>query len=250
MPGAGFQRRLIKVRKMTADMMNIPYERVKEDITSGFARPSFSKWLLEKYSQGGHPTPEEETEIKCAASLMYGAGSDTTMTALLSFVLAIVLHPDVLLKAQAETDRVIGNGRLPDYEDRNSLPYLECMLREIYRWNPPVPLGIPHRIVEDDEFRGFHIPGGSMIIANVWGMTRDPEMYADPEAFRPERFEEMDKVEADLKDPRRMVFGFGRQCGFLSRLGFKIWLAKVERKASALDVSSGMAPYGSLWQGW
>lgn len=59
-----------------------------------------------------------------------------TMTVLLSFVLAIVLHPHVLVKAQAEIDRVIGNGRLPDDEDRNSLPDLECVLKEVYRYIP------------------------------------------------------------------------------------------------------------------
>lgn len=45
----------------------------------------------------------------------------------------MVLHPEVYRKAQAEIDRVVGSERLPELEDRPSLPYLECVLKEVYR---------------------------------------------------------------------------------------------------------------------
>ena len=51
-----------------------------------------------------------------------------------TFILAMVLHPDVYQKAQAEVDRVVGPGRLPDFEDRENLPYLECVLKEVFRY--------------------------------------------------------------------------------------------------------------------
>lgn len=56
------------------------------------------------------------------------------MTALKTFVLAMVLHPEVFKKAQAEIDRVVGSERLPDYEDRELLPYLDCVLKEVFRY--------------------------------------------------------------------------------------------------------------------
>lgn len=53
----------------------------------------------------------------------------------------MVLHPAVQVKAQAELDAVIGSGRLPDYNDRPSLPYINAIVKEVLRWNPVAPLG-------------------------------------------------------------------------------------------------------------
>lgn len=58
------------------------------------------------------------------------------MTTLISFILAMVLHRGTFEKAQAELDRVIGSERLPNLDDRESLPYLECVLKEVYRSVP------------------------------------------------------------------------------------------------------------------
>lgn len=59
----------------------------------------------------------------------------------LTFILAMVLHPRVQIKAQEEIDRVVGPSRLPRFEDRSSLPYVEAIYREVLRWNPSGPLG-------------------------------------------------------------------------------------------------------------
>lgn len=54
----------------------------------------------------------------------------------------MVLYPEVQVKAQAEIDKVIGSTRLPYFEDRPSLQYIEAILRELLRWNPTLPLGM------------------------------------------------------------------------------------------------------------
>jgi cytochrome P450 len=51
----------------------------------------------------------------------------------LTFLLAMVLHPDVYKKAQEEMDRVVGPDRLPNLDDRKSLTYLDSVLKESYR---------------------------------------------------------------------------------------------------------------------
>lgn len=53
----------------------------------------------------------------------------------------MVIHPAVQAKAQAELDSVIGSGRLPDYNDRLSMPYIDAIVKEVLRWNPVAPLG-------------------------------------------------------------------------------------------------------------
>jgi cytochrome P450 len=53
----------------------------------------------------------------------------------------MVLHPEVQAKAQADIDRVVGKDRLPDFDDRPGLPYLDAILRETLRWHPVFPMG-------------------------------------------------------------------------------------------------------------
>lgn len=60
---------------------------------------------------------------------------------LTTFIMAMLRHPEVLAKAQEEMDRVVGSDRLPDFDDRKSLPYLEAILIELYRYHTPIPLG-------------------------------------------------------------------------------------------------------------
>src|SRR5882757_2249349 len=64
-----------------------------------------------------------------------------TSSTLMVFVLAMVLYPDAQKRAQAEIDSVIGKDRLPTFNDRESLPYVDAVLRETLRWNPIGPLG-------------------------------------------------------------------------------------------------------------
>jgi cytochrome P450 len=53
----------------------------------------------------------------------------------------MILFPEVQEKAQAEIDSVIGMDRLPTFDDRNALPYVEAVICETLRWHPAVPLG-------------------------------------------------------------------------------------------------------------
>lgn len=50
-----------------------------------------------------------------------------------SFVLAIVTHPEVQIKAQKELDSVVGRDRLPEFSDRQSLPYINAIIKEVLR---------------------------------------------------------------------------------------------------------------------
>jgi len=145
-------------------------------------------------------------------------------------------YPDVYRKAREEIDRVIGHERLPDLTDRDSLPYIEALVMELYRWNPPVTVGIPHASTESDQYLGYHIPKGAVVIANLWGLTRNPEIYDEPESFRPERF-----IEGKQLDPKQLVFGFGRRiCPGRAFADMNIWLA-VASITACFQISSNGA---------
>jgi hypothetical protein len=55
----------------------------------------------------------------------------------------MILHPEVFAKAQAEIDRVVGTDRLPDFQDRTSLPYVESLVKEVYRYDSLPPNVLP-----------------------------------------------------------------------------------------------------------
>ena len=80
----------------------------------------------------------------------------------------MALHLHVVEKAQEGLDRVVGNERLPELSDRENLPYISALLKELLRWACPVPFGVPKRVVEDDVYKGYHIPAGANIIENIW----------------------------------------------------------------------------------
>jgi Cytochrome P450 len=98
--------------------------------------------------------------------------------------LAMALYPEIQKKAQAEIDAVVGPNRLPDFHDRPSLPYINAVIKESLRWNLVTPgrpfviiivvpiltssEAIPHMATIEDEYKGFYIPKGTVIIANAW----------------------------------------------------------------------------------
>ena len=52
----------------------------------------------------------------------------------------MTLHPEVAVKGQEELDRVVGRDRLPEISDRENLPYIGAILKEVLRWQPALPL--------------------------------------------------------------------------------------------------------------
>jgi hypothetical protein len=105
----------------------------------------------------------------------------------LSFILLLSLNPESAQRAQAEMDTVIGRERIPELRDRDDLPYMEAVLQEVMRMCPVVPLGmliysmkvsdevltislqgLSHLTTEEIEFRGYRIPKGASIDANIW----------------------------------------------------------------------------------
>ena len=87
---------------------------------------------------------------------------------MLSFFLAMAIHPEVQRKAQAELDLVVGPSRLPDHSDREALPYVNAIVKEALRWQNVTPLGVVHRCMSDDEYNGYFIPEGALVMPNVW----------------------------------------------------------------------------------
>ena len=128
-----------------------------------------------------------------------------------TFFLAIVLKPEVMKKAQEELDRIVGKDRLPDLSDKDALPYINALVKELLRWNPPLPVGFARRVTQDDVYQGYFIPAGATVIENMWADLRDPKVYPDPEAFNPDRFLKDGEIDPLVSNPEDRVFGSGRR---------------------------------------
>nr|BED42962.1 cytochrome P450 monooxygenase [Trametes versicolor] len=241
--GSAVSLQLQRWRQDLEDLRNVAFDTCKERLSKGLAKPSYSASLLQELAPAdGSP---EEGMIRDTAALAYGAAFETTIISGEVFLLAIALHPEVQARAQEEIDRVVGTHRLPDFVDRDRLPYVTAIMKEILRWHPPAPTGIPHLLKEDDVYRGYHIPKGSIVMGNVWGITHDPAKYPDPFAFKPERYLAADgSFDCSTNDPSRYVFGFGRRvCPGKFLAEDSTWLTVAQFLAvMSVTIPAGCAP--------
>ncbi|KAI0026890.1 cytochrome P450 [Vararia minispora EC-137] len=199
--------------RCTSEFLGGLVGEVKERMeASGEARPCLAQTLVEEADRFGL----SETEISWAAGVMYIAGSETQAITLEWFTLAMVGHLDVQRRAQAELDAVVGRARAPRVGDREQLPYVSVLVREVLRWRPPVPMGLPHKSEEDEWYRGFFIPKGTLCIINVPACHSDAEVYGEDAAeFNPARhLDEKGRLKpapADTKDEGHISYGSGRR---------------------------------------
>ncbi|KAI0065754.1 cytochrome P450 [Artomyces pyxidatus] len=207
LPGMDFKSLARHGRVLAEEVVNGPFNFVKEAMEKGTARPSLARESLRESQDGSQMA---ERDIATALGSLYAGGSDTTVSALSSFFLMLVLYPSVQKKAQAELDAVTGGARLPDFDDRANLPYVDALCKELLRWRMVTPLGLPHATTEDDVYNGLFIPKGAIVLANSWAILHDSSLYPEPETFKPERF-----ITADgrVKDDHllNVAFGFGKR---------------------------------------
>ncbi|KAK8143147.1 hypothetical protein G3M48_007628 [Beauveria asiatica] len=209
-PGVRFKETARRWKRSIHASGYIPYNFVRRQMASFTSRPCYVSKLVQQLTQesaDGKLSGEDEHAIIMTAVSLYGAAADTTVTALTAFTAAMIMFPEVQQKAQDEIDRVVGSERLPTFADRESLPYIDALVKEASRWWPISPMGFPHTATEDVEYEGMHIPKGSLFMPAVWWFLHDPDVYADPDRFDPDRF----LTPRSEPDPRPETFGYGRR---------------------------------------
>ncbi|KAM7508552.1 hypothetical protein LguiA_019005 [Lonicera macranthoides] len=142
-------------------------------------------------------------------------GTDT-VAVLIEWVLArMVLHLDVQSMVQDEVDRVVGRAGVVTESDLTDMVYLTAVVKEVLRLHPPGPLLSWARLaITDTKVDGYDVPAGTTAMVNMWAITRDPHVWADPLEFRPQRFVNEAGL-ADFSvlgsDLRLAPFGSGRR---------------------------------------
>ncbi|KAF7377365.1 Cytochrome P450 [Mycena sanguinolenta] len=240
-PGAYYAGVARAWRPVVRRLYNYPLECVQRQREAGNASPSFLLSQLEEIDSGASELNYEE--LKGAAATLFGAELPTR-SAVAVFLLAMVLNPECQIRAQKEIDSVVGISRLPTFQDRAELPFVECVLQETLRWNPVAPLGVPHRSTQDDVYRGMYIPKGSLILANVRGMSLDENTYKNPTKFIPERFLPPPLGNGELHFS--CLFGFGRRkCPAVHFVERNLWIAIVSILATC-TISNALDEHGSV----
>ncbi|XP_060199366.1 cytochrome P450 81Q32-like [Lycium barbarum] len=120
-------------------------------------------------------------------------------------------NPEILKKARAEINNVVGQQHLIDESDISQLHYLKSTIMETLRMHPAVPLLLPHESSKDCTIGGFHVPRDTMLLVNVWAIQNNEKIWGDPEVFRPERFEHMEMGKDNGNQFKCLPFGSGRR---------------------------------------
>jgi cytochrome P450 len=91
----------------------------------------------------------------------------------------MAIHPDIQARAQAEIDRVIGTARLPTLRDQDMLPYVNALISEVLRFGQIIPQGVAHLLREDDVYNGYHIPKGTIVMANSQYVKEEKQRFPE-----------------------------------------------------------------------
>jgi cytochrome P450 len=145
-------------------------------------------------------------EIRDQVVTFIVAGHETVASALTWAWALLAEHPAIQHALQEESDAVLG-GRAATFEDYTRLPYARAVLDEALRLYPPAWL-ITRNALGDDVLGGHEIPRSSLVILSPWLLHRHPDVWAEPEEFRPDRF-----LSGEADRTSFIPFGAGlRQC--------------------------------------
>ncbi|KAJ2933072.1 hypothetical protein H1R20_g4026, partial [Candolleomyces eurysporus] len=213
-PGAGFKRHLESLSQMSFKAIYQPFEEAKLDHAHGRKGRyhSMAASFIDSMSEEGAGTREEmEYVARSVCGTAYLAGSETIVSSSLALIYALGSHLDVQKRAQMEIDSIVGLDRLPMMDDIKDLPYVHAIVKELNRWFTVLPLGLPHSNTEDDEYDGYFIPKGTIILPNNWAIMHNPEVFDKPFEFIPERYLKEGKIDGSVPDVDTATFGHGRR---------------------------------------
>ncbi|KAL4811716.1 cytochrome P450 [Aspergillus spinulosporus] len=164
-------------------LYNATKERMAKEIRTG----CFMEKLID--DQVKNALDNEHTTY--LSGILIEAGSDTTLSTLLLFLLAILKNPV-------------------------NLPYIEACMHKILRWKPVAAGGIPHMLIQTDTYKDYIFPAGTIFFANTWAIHHDKTKYSNPAIFNPDRWLNRNKYGTkdnnstlDLTAQRKTSYGWG-----------------------------------------
>ncbi|KAK8989689.1 hypothetical protein V6N11_064106 [Hibiscus sabdariffa] len=129
----------------------------------------------------------ERHGVKAFSQDIIAAGTDSSSVTVEWAISELLKKPEILAKAVAELDRVIGRERWVEEEDIVNLPYINSIAKEAMRLHPVAPMLVPRVARQDCQIAGYDIPKGTRALVNIWTIGRDPNIWDNPNEFWPDR---------------------------------------------------------------
>ncbi|KAK4411613.1 cytochrome [Sesamum angolense] len=170
----------------------------------------FVDTMMEIMESGKAEFQFDRRHVKAVLLDLFIAGMDTSTTAIEWALSELIRHPQLMKKLQEELETVVGMDQMVEESHLHRLEYLDFVVKETLRLHPVGPLLIPHESMEDCVIDSYHVPKGSRVIVNVWAIGRDPNVWPEPEVFKPERFIGSN-IDLRGHDFQLLPFGSGRR---------------------------------------
>lgn len=188
----------------------------KERFDKDSPRDLVDAYLLEIETAKNEGTLEEvfegldpEAQLRQILLDIFSAGVETLKTTIQWSLLHMMHNPEIRTKIHEELDRVVGPHRLPVADDMTNLPYTQATIYEVMRRSTVIPLGTTHATDRTVELEGYVIPKNAQVIPLLHAVHMDPDVWDQPEEFRPERF--LSKEGKVVKPREFMPFSSGQR---------------------------------------
>ncbi|XP_051801660.1 cytochrome P450 3A56-like [Acanthochromis polyacanthus] len=203
--------------KSVTDFFYAALQKIKSSHANGkqMNRVDFLQLMIDSQKNSGPSEADQDKsltdhEILSQSMTFLFAGYETTSSTLTFLAYNLAKNPDVMKKLQHEIDTTFPNQAPIQYQPLMQMEYLEGVINESLRLYPIAPR--VERVAKATvEINGIVIPKGMVVMVPTWPMHRDPDVWPEPEKFKPERFCKENK---DSIDPYTyMPFGLGpRNC--------------------------------------
>jgi cytochrome P450 len=188
-----------RMRRAVAALDSVVYRLVRERRAAGDDVGDVLSMLLLSRDDDG--TGMTDAQVRDEVMTLLLAGHETTANALTWTLHALGRHPDIRARVEAEVDAL---GRAPTVDDVPRLTTTLMVIEEAMRLWPPA-YAIGRQAVRDVTVGGYHFPAGAVVIVNIYGLHRRPDLYPEPDAFLPDRF----APELKKSRPRGAYLPFG-----------------------------------------
>ncbi|CAK8698282.1 unnamed protein product [Clavelina lepadiformis] len=245
-PFKGALAKHVQYERNTLGLLHPIIEEHEKNFIKTDIKDYIDAYLYEQKYGNNRSSFTDEQLLICLRDL-YVAGTETTSGSIYWALLGLLHHPDYHEKIVEEVDLVLGTDRSPSMSIKNKMPMTCAFIQEIWRYCISVPVGVPHKCQVDTDLFGYHIPAGTEIFANIWGVHNDPDTWIEPEKFNPSRhIDEDGKFKYSLKI---IPFSVGpRTCLGESLARMEIFLVFV-KLLQTFTISAATDPLPSLYHG-
>ncbi|CAN6163670.1 unnamed protein product [Urochloa humidicola] len=169
-------------------VIDLHLDRTWSKLDDDNCRSDLVQALIELWKDNESDVPFTRDHVKAMLFDTFVGGINTSAVTMLWAMSEVILHPRVLKSVQDEIRAVVGSKQRASRDDVSKLEGLKMVVKETLRLHPPLTLLLPRETIQQVNITGYDVPANTRIIVNAWAISRDPNIWIDPDEFNPERF--------------------------------------------------------------